>query len=146
MINTSGDNYMGKIPGQPIDNHIHYYIEVEANSGKKGKKPMVAPNWAYNFLIRPNGVNINGISKNISGTSTKVFPNPTSDKIYFDIQGFSTENCEIIIYDLWGKIVTTRTISSCTEVNTSSYLPGYYLYVIKDSKSSNYTTGQFIKE
>jgi N-dimethylarginine dimethylaminohydrolase len=145
MNHSSGDDYTAMIPGQPFGSRIHYYFEAEAKSGKKGRKPFVAPGWAYNFLVHPDGLNI-GFTYLSSKDMISVYPNPTKDMIYFDVHEFSKGNCQIKVYDLWGKVVMNKKFSSFIEINTSTLSPGYYLYVITDSETGRFISDRFIRE
>jgi agmatine deiminase len=145
MVNSSKDDFVGYIPGQLYGTRVYYYFEVEANSGKKSNKPLVAPNWAYNFLIDPEGTNLSEVVYSNSDFMVNVYPEITTNRINFDFQNFPGQTFEIEIYDLWGRMLKKETASSNIEFNTSSFAPGCYLFVIKDTKSGQYKTGKFIK-
>ncbi len=51
MTDVGNDSFQAFIPGQPEGTKVHYYIEAVANSSKIARKPIVAPDWAYNFLV-----------------------------------------------------------------------------------------------
>ncbi len=55
MSNVSGDSFTASIPGQAYGTRVFYYLEAQGNSSKTGRKPMVAPDWAYNFLVYEAG-------------------------------------------------------------------------------------------
>lgn len=55
MHNPDGDQFNAAIPGQSYGAHVHYYIEVTSNNGKIMQKPLVAPAWAFNFIVHPDG-------------------------------------------------------------------------------------------
>jgi agmatine deiminase len=145
MNNSSGDDYTAMIPGQAYGSRINYYFEVEAKSGKKGRKPFVAPAWAFNFLVHPDGLNL-GLTALSSKDLITVYPNPTKDMIYFDVHDFSKGNCQLMVYDIWGKTVMNRRFSSFIEINASTLSSGYYLYVITDSETGRFITDRFIRE
>jgi agmatine/peptidylarginine deiminase len=65
MAPAGGSVFIASIPGQPYGTRVHYYMEAMATSGKTMRKPIVAPHWAYNFLVDP------------AGASTGVRPEPT---------------------------------------------------------------------
>lgn len=52
MTNTANDEYYPAIPGQPYGTRVHYYVEAISNGVKTIQKPIVASDWAYNFLVR----------------------------------------------------------------------------------------------
>lgn len=52
MTSIGNDSFQAFIPGQPEGKRIYYYIEAVANSSKTARKPIVAPDWAYNFLVK----------------------------------------------------------------------------------------------
>jgi agmatine/peptidylarginine deiminase len=146
MINLSDNNYIGYIPGQTYGTRVYYYIEVEANSGKKSRKPLVAPAWSYNFLVDQKGTVLSEKSYGKSDLSVNVFPDVTNEKIQFNFNDFRGTKYEVEIYDLWGRLMTKDLATSNIEFNTSTFSPGYYLYVIKDIKSGEFKSGKFLKQ
>ena len=71
MTNPGGDTFTASVPGQAYGTRVYYYIQAAANSSKVGKKPLVAPSWAYNFLVlEPGACVAKPGDANASGTYT----------------------------------------------------------------------------
>lgn len=84
-------------------------------------------------------INISDISTNFISDFT-IYPNPAKDFINIS----STQNSEIIIRDISGKIVTNfYTIENNTKINVNNYISGVYIVEIKNQKGI--FTDKFIK-
>ncbi len=106
MTNTSDNNWRGYIPAQNPGDYVYYYIEANANSGKKQVRPITAPQGYFKFWIYPNASLENETLKN----EFKIFPNPSSDYFHLNIHNARAEVMEMRIIDLNGKIVKTQNI------------------------------------
>jgi hypothetical protein len=112
-MEISGDDaYSVSIPGQSYGTRVYYYIEALSKDGKTMRKPMVAPDWTYNFLIHEDGVTP-VLSEPIAGNRPNQFvliqnyPNPfnSSTSIRYQITGATKVN--IKIYNALGQLVRT---------------------------------------
>lgn len=139
---NDGNLYLATIPAQPNGTHVYYYIESEANSGKIAKNPMVAPDWTYNFLLHTNGVTPTSTCPDPAALEIKVFPNPASSFVNFDLQ---SNMVEIVVYDIWGRKRCQKLQSGPLRINIPDFAPGVYIYVIKDLESGSFGSGQFVK-
>ncbi len=72
-----------------------------------------------------------------------VFPNPTPDKIFFQLpQGVYIDS--ILLMDISGRQVFYNTNNNVTSLDLTGYSPGVYFLQIKGSDGNNYT-GKLIK-
>ena len=83
-------------------------------------------------LIVPYGVDVPhyvDVTSNVS-----LFPNPTSDKVYLQMNMDNIDNCLYYLYDILGREIQNSMITSFkTELNLESFEPGIYiLRIIKE--------------
>jgi agmatine/peptidylarginine deiminase len=110
MSNTGSDNWRGLIPVQNPGDMVYYYIEGNANSGKKQVRPITAPQGYFKFLIYPTA----SIENLESQTTFNVFPNPSKGIFNINIKNSIAETMELRIIDMNGKIVKTQNVQlSC---------------------------------
>lgn len=66
----------------------------------------------------------------------KVYPNPAKDELNINLNGL-TGNYNLQIIDFSGKVIISKTIPSDKEVriNTSLFLPGFYILKLSDNRS-----------
>ncbi len=78
-------------------------------------------------------------------TTLKVFPNPTSHWITFEVVNDVAPNAFVTIRDINGRFVgeTELQHGSC-QVDVSALTPGNYLYILKSKKGRPISAGQFI--
>lgn len=74
-----------------------------------------------------------------SSTSLKIYPNPTKDNLYFE--GLEDETIEILITDVSGKTVLSKSQNSNQNLDVSHLADGIYTITINEKFSS-----KFIKE
>ena len=89
-------------------------------------------------VIDPNGcselseqVIINSVNE-IAKANWNIFPNPTNDR--FIINGIENGNAPLIIYDMMGKIVMSKTISNGQEINVNFLSAGMYVVTINGTQ------------
>lgn len=58
MTPAGDDRVFAGIPGQPYGTRVFYYIEASSSSGRTGRRPLVAPEGIWSFLVDPDGVTI----------------------------------------------------------------------------------------
>lgn len=71
--------------------------------------------------------------------SFKLYPNPTADKVFIDLENMTDEVCQITLLDMQGKILQNTEVTNFEnklEMDVSSYPEGIYLIEFKNS----YTT------
>jgi len=85
--------------------------------------------------------NVTSITQNnLSGFEVNVFPNPTSDYITISWKTETTSGVEIFLYDMSGKLITAKTLSSTDQkasVNLSQLASEQYIMEVKDKNTSN---------
>lgn len=76
---------------------------------------------------------------------TKVFPNPTSGKVYFSFENVFAG--EINIYDLQGQIISQLQLNSqFIELDISAFNAGVYIYQIFDENGISLAGGKLLKK
>ncbi len=111
MTSIGNHRYTADIPGQSYGTRIHYYIEASSTSGKTKQKPMVAPDWAYNFLVDAAGDIVNSVEDEVLAAKPKRYdlspnyPNPFNAMTSFSFTVPKTELVRIRIYSVTGQLV-----------------------------------------
>lgn len=74
----------------------------------------------------------------------KVYPNPATTKINFQVQGNNEGTFEIIIYNFLGKRINDlKNINTNTSLDLSNYYSGIYIYQLRDAKGNLVESGKF---
>lgn len=74
----------------------------------------------------------------------KVFPNPATTQINFEVQGNNEGSYEIIIYNFLGKRINDlKNINNRTILDLSRYYSGIYIYQLRDAKGTLVESGKF---
>lgn len=106
----------------------HCHILMHEDAGMMGQ-----------FLVVPeNFLGINHRMKVLN--NLRVFPNPTSESINFEIDGATFD---FRIVDLTGKVIQHENGIQNKNINTSKLSPGKYLLLLKSNE--DYYLGRFIK-
>lgn len=74
-----------------------------------------------------------GIKEENTSAQLTLYPNPTSGKFIIEAEG------QIILYNLFGKIIGTEKINHGTELDLSSQSKGIYLYKVLTTKQESYS-------
>jgi len=82
----------------------------------------------------------------VQGAFLKVFPNPTSDFVYLEINNQLPENTQIIFNDISGKLIKQQTISLSNRINVSDWTAGIYFYQLSDEKGKLLDRGELVVE
>lgn len=83
-----------------------------------------------------------GLSEAISNATTSVYPNPVSDKLYFETTYEKAKN--ITVVDLAGKVIANiNTDDMNTELDVTSFAKGLYFYEIKTEEGAIIKSGKF---
>ncbi len=78
-----------------------------------------------------------GLDKYGTLWGVKAYPNPVSDILSVDLA--KTTNCELCLYDITGKLILQKSVSSYpAQINVSGLKPGVYLLSIIDRKNHKY--------
>lgn len=80
-----------------------------------------------------SSISIVGILENSFGNDLLIYPNPTSGNLSIDL-GFSYENSQVLITDIYGKLITSKNVSQTQFLNLFIQKPaGIYLVTIQAS-------------
>lgn len=77
-----------------------------------------------------NAENAGGLSVvDVSGQklSIRAFPNPCSDAFYLEIEDTQLEQREVLVYDLFGKLIHQDSITHSLSIRTSNWSSGLYM-------------------
>lgn len=106
MQATSNDTWLAEIKEadiKPTDT-LFYYIEAEAQNGKKITKPLTGAKGAYPIKML-YWVNSKEAEKTANINITKVYPNPAQAITCIELESSVFSNGSIEIYDLNGRLV-----------------------------------------
>jgi hypothetical protein len=105
MSALGDDEFTADLPAAPASTTYRYYIEVEANSGKVGTRPMPAPNghWSFDVLSEINGLPAWTVIG--SGKFETVFPNPAASISCIPVEARTGFNGSIALHDMMGREV-----------------------------------------
>lgn len=80
-------------------------------------------------------------SSNIAYPLVHVYPNPTTDRIYINVQN-GMEEVDVRLIDLFGRELfrTTRDVTGSIVLNLQSYTTGIYFVVARNGNRNNVTT------
>jgi hypothetical protein len=97
------------------------------------------------LVVTVNPVGVHEYNK--QNSSSKIYPNPFTDKTTFEYINPNKESCTLTIYDIQGQL--KRTINNITAnkviIEKESLTNGLYFYILK-SKENIVTTGKLIVE
>ncbi len=143
MAKDNEGHFKASIPAQPRNTRVHYYLEATSNDGKTIPKPMVAPEWAYNFLVHGGGITTevnqpvaeNSIPEAISLEQN--YPNPFNHATSIGYYLPESSKVEIAVYNMSGQKIETliRGFKSqgahIFRWDASKLATGVYLYRIR---------------
>jgi hypothetical protein len=81
------------------------------------------------------------IAENIVDFNYSVYPNPASDKLYFDFGNINAKNCIVKIIDITGKAVASKT-GKADFIDISGIADGFY--IVSVSADGNSVTKKFV--
>jgi agmatine deiminase len=144
MHSTTQHTYTGYIPHQPANTQIDYFIESEANSGKKGRKPWVAPQGTYTFRSNgmPDRADLPVKKPSDPEIPVVVYPHPATHTLFFKIPETLNNRYKFRLYTLQGQKITEEKLFSSTRIQVSSLPEGPYLYLIQDTKTGRFISGK----
>jgi agmatine deiminase len=104
LSNVSTNTWTGHIPAYLPGTRVYYYIEANANSGKKQVRPMPAPKGYFSFIV----TGITAISENEPAFTMKpAFPNPSKGITCIPFSCNRSMTGTIKLMDIAGKEVET---------------------------------------
>ena len=127
-VPKTSDQDCGSIPGNVVPNNTYGYGRIDA---------LAAVNKA--FVVTGTG---NHVEKAI----VKIFPNPVSDLLYLDCNGF-TGNVKVEIMDITGKLISSFNDNLQGRKILKSQLPAemHGMFIYKVSSKDLEFTGKFVK-
>lgn len=74
----------------------------------------------------------------------KVYPNPASSQINFEVLNNNENTFEIIVYNFLGKrLDDLKNVSGTKQLDLSNYFSGIYIYQVRDQKGNLVESGKF---
>jgi agmatine deiminase len=103
LNNTSGNNWAGLIPTQPVGTDVYYYVSAIALSGKQQVRPLPAPQGYWKFTV----TGTTGFSENQElGTQLKpIYPNPCRGITCIPTLFSSNQRISIELQDILGRTI-----------------------------------------
>ncbi len=135
------NSFSGSIPTSTMTSNgegyttVEYYISATSNNGKTITKPMTASQGGcYTFYLGHNpAVGINAAEEETFG---QFYPNPAADHSSIEISLKGSEQYEVLIVDLMGRIAHRSTLNAQGDivynVNTSKLGSGIYNVVFQN--------------
>ena len=106
MTNTTGDEWSGLIPAQPVGTMVYYYIEGTAVGGKQVTHPMPAPGGYHKFKVYGSGGGGSDIAENNPLGMDNIYPNPASKITVIPVTtSQNVSNARIVLTNMVGQIV-----------------------------------------
>ncbi|UZO82304.1 T9SS type A sorting domain-containing protein [Aquimarina sp. ERC-38] len=124
----------GRSAGTSIDYIVFFEtsIPVDSPDGKAGFKD---PARSLPEEIRPNGRRTLSIAK-ISDFDFNIYPNPTNDVVFIDLNTKSDSDSEISIATINGQTIYQGNISNTTKsIDVSGFTSGFYMINIKNGNT-----------
>ena len=122
-------------------NKIYFYTGYswEQSTSLPTGSLMIRPSFGK-FTSNPNPV------KNIEKPDNlSLFPNPTSDLLYFELGDNQPIHCNVRVYNIMG-VMLMNFISENNAINVSSLEKGIYIIQITSTDNKESVTSKFIKE
>jgi len=139
------DNLNAQI-GLDLNNSAQDKIHIFANGSWFTSVVDAAP------MIRPvigdavNFVNTSVTEKKAQSASFRIFPNPSNDLVYFDIDNLQSSIFNVDVYDLNGKLSLATSLSSQSQMIDISNLPqGTYIVKLQDNQGTLYQPKRLVK-
>jgi len=117
---------------------------IDSNNTYQPGSKLILDDLAFEF---PNGVSL-PLKEALS--ATKVYPNPSSGRLYIDLSGKGEPSSDIRLYNLIGKDMTNQVVSNydITKnrflLNIESLESGIYIYIIHENGKTH--SGKFTKQ
>lgn len=135
MTNTGGDDWAASIPAQAIGTTVYYYVEGEAVTGRISSHPIPAPSGYHKFTVLDDASTAT-IAEENPVTCKSIYPNPASAITVIPVEFNQPVNCQIIITNMLGEIVTEVYNGPVDRgpknffIDASEYAAGIYQVVI----------------
>ncbi len=135
MSNTSGDEWTGSIPAQPLGTTVYYYIEGTSNNSKQGTHPFPAPDGFHKFDVSDSGTT--GLVESQGLQLNSIYPNPASAITVIPVISSKPQQIRISLINGMGKTVkeiykgAVSTGSKNFFIDASTCAAGLYQVVIQ---------------
>jgi agmatine/peptidylarginine deiminase len=106
LTNLDDDIWSATIPNQADGSEIFYYITAEANSGKMGIRPIVAPAGYFKFEINEVIATEDKLAAN-SRFLKEIFPNPATSTTVIPVNMPQAMTATIVLKNMLGQTVKT---------------------------------------
>lgn len=103
LTDSVANEYTAYLPHQPNGEHIYYYIQATANSGKNQVRPLPAPAGYYRFRV--DGVSAAG--ETATASLSAIYPNPASAMTVIPVRSKTRQEAVLSVSDVWGKTIET---------------------------------------
>ena len=147
--NEKAERIWGGILYTPEEEQFHFFSILGTQDGGAmltgARRTPDAVVQLYIIKIGPDGLITSETSIPINFSPIKVYPNPTSDYITFDLAPSSKE-LEFKLIDLQGHIVLRQKVTEQEEISTSHLPKGIYAYQLLDEKGRILYAGKMVKE
>lgn len=141
--------YVQKIGAESFVSSASYVTSGYVSCGLRTECEFICDNdhIQYNGQFKMSNIEIDN---NLFYSDVKIHPNPTNDKIQFEIRTELTQKLSIEIYDNSGKLIFSQKLENSNnqivfDYNTNGLQNGIYLFKIK-SGMAEINTGKFIKK
>jgi hypothetical protein len=67
-----------------------------------------------------------------SETTLQVFPNPSQDRLYYQLPSMNTDNLSVLVYNKLGQVIRTAAFTGTLEVG--DWDPGLYWLIVTDAR------------
>ena len=145
-----------RIEGNFIADSVYNYLMIgnfydNVSTDTLDMLPIGHPwNYAYYFiddvcvtLDSGNCTLFNSVNQNNTAEVFSISPNPFNN--YLDIVSTLNDASELIIYDVFGRVIISKGISKSEILYLPNLVPGIYLYVINNNRSI-LKTGKLLKQ
>jgi hypothetical protein len=139
LTNAALNTWSANIPNPGQAATIEYYVEGNANSGKKQCRPMPAPEGFYTFHVLSPVAISQPIKENEKMMQT-IFPNPASAITCIPLNVNNAQNGSIEIWDIMGRKLQTIFEGNIPQgeskyfVDAQRFVGGTYLIVLQTEK------------
>ncbi len=65
--------------------------------------------------------------------TTKIYPNPASDYCIVEIDNINTQPTDLLLMDMYGRIIEQHNVQNQTSLNLSHLPKGFYLITLKNN-------------
>lgn len=127
------DVWKGVIPNQSNESTVYYYIEAEANSGKKMTRPITAPEGWWSFCVKQSS----GANETTRFEMRDVYPNPASAITVVPVFSNKKMKANISLISPQGQVVENIFSGELSPGNSNyffhadRYTPGVYFVDIQ---------------